>query len=109
LATLTFAHKETIGNSPLTLVSGPTYLLDPPGNVIPASLTNGHIIVPTCADFNHDGVVYVLDVVMMREHYGTVPGHPNWDPIYDLDQDGGVFVSDIVALRDEFGLMCTII
>jgi hypothetical protein len=109
LATLTFAHKETIGTSTLTLDSGQTYLLDPPGNVIPALLINSSIIVPTCGDFNHDGGVWATDVILMRAHFGTQSGEPNWDPIYDLDQNGSVYVSDVIALRAEFGLECTIV
>jgi hypothetical protein len=60
-------------------------------------------IVGSPFDVNGDGYVGVDDIVLVAEHFGFGPGHPDWNPIHDINNDDYVGVDDIVLVAEHFG------
>ena len=54
-------------------------------------------------DVNGDGIVDIVDIVIVALAFGTKPGDPDWNPIADLNQDGEVDIVDIVMVALHFG------
>ncbi|UCH32350.1 MAG: hypothetical protein JSV05_02940 [Candidatus Bathyarchaeota archaeon] len=54
-------------------------------------------------DVNDDGYVGVDDIVLVAEHFGFDPSHPDWNPIYDVNNDNYVGVDDVVLVAEHFG------
>ncbi len=54
-------------------------------------------------DVTGDGYVGIDDLVGIAAHFGTYPGHPAWDYIYDIIEDDFVEIDDIIASVDHFG------
>ena len=61
------------------------------------------IYVKLAGDADGDGVVNVLDKVLVRNHFGENPASPTWDPRADVDCNGVVNVLDKVTVRNQFG------
>ena len=61
------------------------------------------IYVKPVGDANCDGVVNVLDKVIVRNHFGQSCGDPGWDPTADVNCDCVVNVLDKVYVRNQFG------
>jgi parallel beta-helix repeat protein len=58
--------------------------------------------VPTI-DVNNDGLIDIVDIVIVAIAFGSRPGDPNWDPYADINQDGIVDIVDIVMIAIHFG------
>jgi len=54
-------------------------------------------------DADGNGIVNVIDKVVVRNHFGQTPDHPDWDPVADVNCDGVVNVVDKVIVREYFG------
>lgn len=63
-------------------------------------------------DLNGDGVVNILDVIIVCEAYGShgpnydysgEQASPNWNPIADIYKDGIVNILDLVTVTSEYG------
>jgi hypothetical protein len=54
-------------------------------------------------DINGDGVVNILDAIMLANAYYSVPGDANWNPKADLNGDGSVNILDAIILANNFG------
>lgn len=54
-------------------------------------------------DVNGDGVVNMLDLMLMQKAFGSTPGSPNWNPACDLTQQGKIDMSAIVIAIENFG------
>ena len=61
------------------------------------------IYVKLAGDANCDGVVNVLDKVIVRNHFGQSCGDPSWDPGADVNCDCVVNILDKVYVRNQFG------
>ncbi len=59
------------------------------------------IVVKLAGDVNNDGVVSILDKVVVRNAFGQ-SGDPGWIPA-DVNVDGVVNILDKVIVRNEFG------
>lgn len=59
------------------------------------------LCVSLSGDVNGDGVVNILDLVLMRADFGK-SGTPGWIPT-DVNSDGAVNIIDLVTLRSQFG------
>jgi hypothetical protein len=46
-------------------------------------------------DVNEDGVVDLLDIVLIAEHFGSHEGEILYDPKYDLNSDGKIGILDL--------------
>ncbi|MEA1897104.1 MAG: dockerin type I domain-containing protein, partial [Bacteroidota bacterium] len=52
-------------------------------------------------DINADFVVNIIDLVILRQHYGESTTEPH--PRYDMNKDGIVNIIDLVTLKQRFG------
>jgi uncharacterized protein (DUF2141 family) len=46
------------------------------------------------------------DVGTVVKAFGSVPGHPKWNPIADINGDGKVDMKDIGTVVADFGKTC---
>ncbi len=49
-------------------------------------------------DLNDDGVVDILDVMIVAASWNTVQGDPEYNPVADLNQDGRINIQDILLI-----------
>lgn len=54
-------------------------------------------------DANKDGVVDLVDIVLVALAYDSKLGSPNWNAAADLDRNGIVDIFDISAVGKDFG------
>lgn len=59
--------------------------------------------IQNSVDINGDGIVNVLEILIVALAFGSYLGHPNWNPIADLNQDGIINILDIVIIAVHFG------
>jgi len=55
------------------------------------------------ADVNDDGIVNIVDGVVIGVAFGSRPGDPNWNPIADIVPDKLINIQDIVLWAIHFG------
>ena len=67
------------------------------------TFTDGTIWVRWPYDVTGDGYCGIDDIVNVAEHFGTMPGDPNWNMIYDINGDNYVGIDDIVMVAEHFG------
>jgi hypothetical protein len=81
--------------------------VDPDATQIPSEqydVINGNYVYSAAApstkteDLNGDGLVNIEDVAIWGLAFGSVPGHPRWNPIADMDGNGVVNVIDAVLI-----------
>jgi parallel beta-helix repeat protein len=58
---------------------------------------------PFIWDVTGDGHVGIDDIVLVAEHFGQSPAHPEWNPICDINGDDYVGIDDVVAVAGHFG------
>jgi len=61
------------------------------------------MVPPLLGDINGDGVVNILDAILLAKAFGSRPGSPNWDPRADLNKDNVVNILDAIILALNFG------
>jgi parallel beta-helix repeat protein len=61
------------------------------------------VVEPGNPDVNGDGIVDIVDVVIVALAFGSEPGDPNWNPVADLNGDSIVDIVDIVLVAIHFG------
>ena len=54
-------------------------------------------------DVNRDGIINVLDLILVANALGTHPGDPKWNPGADLNQDGSINVLDLIVVATYLG------
>jgi len=54
-------------------------------------------------DLNSDGLIDIVDIVIVALAFGSRPGDPNWNPYADLNEDGLVDIVDLVMIALHFG------
>ena len=54
-------------------------------------------------DVERDGIIDIVDMVIVALAFGSKPGDPNWNPYADLNQDGIIDIVDIVMIAIHFG------
>ena len=57
-------------------------------------------------DFNDDGVVTIVDVLVLKASFGSTDPDPGYEIRHDLNADGGITIADVLALKPIFGLSC---
>jgi hypothetical protein len=111
LATVTFRVKAE-GGCPLhfnfTRLTRPTSDEDPTLFIIPHTAEDGHFKYPLLiSDINGDGIVDILDGVIIGVAFGSRPGDPKWNPIADIAPEGEpdnlIDIQDIVLWATYFG------
>ncbi|MGA3191922.1 MAG: dockerin type I domain-containing protein [Candidatus Bathyarchaeia archaeon] len=58
----------------------------------------------TVGDINGDGVVNILDAILLANAFLATPSSSNWNPKADLNGDGAVNILDAIILANNFGL-----
>ncbi|MBI5739467.1 MAG: hypothetical protein HZA16_02000 [Nitrospirae bacterium] len=61
------------------------------------------IRIKPAGDVNGDGVVNLMDKLLVRQHFGQSAGDPNWDARADATCDGVVNLMDKLKVRQQFG------
>lgn len=51
---------------------------------------------------NLDGIVNILDLVMVRAAFGSRQGDLNWNEAADLAKDGGINIVDLTIVAINF-------
>lgn len=107
-ATLTF-YWSTSGLTPCNnftisaRASEVPYELDVTNNVY----YDGWVKIKMIGDVNGDGVIDILDVVMVSSIYGSKEGAPDWNPDADLALPWGkIDIFDLVTLTSKYGKRC---
>jgi len=54
-------------------------------------------------DVNGDGVINILDIVIVAKAFGSRPGDWNWNPDADFDGNGLVNILDVFRVAKKFG------
>jgi hypothetical protein len=54
------------------------------------------------ADFNEDGLIDILDALILSSHLDLQTGHPDWDPRIDLNSDGIIDIYDALVFSEHF-------
>ena len=62
--------------------------------------SHGYVSSP---DVNGDGIVNIVDIVIVALAFGSLPEDPYWNSIADLNQDGIIDIVDIVFVAIHFG------
>jgi len=68
---------------------------------------DGWVKIKMLGDVNGDGVIDILDIVLITIAYGSRPGYPNWNPEADLTAPWGVIdILDLVTCSSRYGWHC---
>jgi hypothetical protein len=54
-------------------------------------------------DINGDGIVDILDAILLANAFDSVPGDSNWNPNADINGDNIVEILDAIILANNFG------
>ena len=63
-------------------------------------------VTPCDCDFDGDGDVDLSDFAKFSCAFGTSPGDPYYDEMYDLDGDGDIDMDDFKCFKANYGLTC---
>lgn len=104
LATYTFA---VLSQGSCALDIQESKLVDTTATLVPHSAEDGYV---TCVntylegDLNQDGIVDIVDVVVVGLAFGSEPGDDNWDPRADVANTFGLIdIVDVVFVAIHFG------
>jgi hypothetical protein len=89
-----------MGNYNVSATAGPV-----PGetNMSDNSGAGGWVIVTIPGDLNADGVVNILDAVVLSDAFNSVPGTSSWNANADINGDNVVNILDAIILANHFG------
>jgi hypothetical protein len=54
-------------------------------------------------DLNKDGIVNIIDIVIIAKAFGTNSGEPHWNAVADLDKNGIINIIDLTIVAKDFG------
>jgi glutamine cyclotransferase len=55
-------------------------------------------------DVTGDGQVGMNDIILVAQHFGQQPMHPDWNPLYDITGDNYVGIDDLVEICEHVDL-----
>jgi hypothetical protein len=67
------------------------------------SCTASVVVNALKGDINGDGVVNILDLIIVGNAFGSYPGHPKWNPLADLKKDNKINVLDLSTVGINYG------
>jgi hypothetical protein len=112
LASLTFeVAGGSMDGSNCTLDLYDIFLVNPEAEIIgdwyyKDSPNDGYVtcmLTNVTGDINNDGIVDIVDIVIVALAFGSTPEDPHWNPIADLNQDNIIDIVDIVLVAIHFG------
>jgi parallel beta-helix repeat protein len=65
------------------------------------------ITITILGDINGDGVVNILDAIVLSNAFYSTPSSSNWNPNSDINGDGAVNILDAIILANNFGKTST--
>jgi len=121
-----YANTTSIATQPITLTSGNSTTLtftwnttgfakgnytiwayahpDPPEtDTIDNSFIDGWVKVVIPGNVNGDQIVDMKDITTILRAYGTIPGHPKYNPNADVNGDGVVDMKDVTITLRNYG------
>ena len=101
-----FALIEFVGVSPGNSSINITNVIAGDENEIPVPIKISNASVEVVSypwDVNNDGIVNVLDMIIIAHHWMETPASPHWDPRADVNNDGIVNVLDLILVGQHFG------
>ena len=67
----------------------------------------GWVKIKMIGDVNGDGVIDILDLILVSAAYGSCEGDPNWNPDADVATPWGVIdILDLVTISAKYGVTC---
>lgn len=90
-----------ISNAPATNTPTPTPTSTPTATATPTPTATPTAVIST-GDFNNDGVINMLDVVILAKAFNSARGDGRYNPLYDLNNDGAISMSDVVIIARKF-------
>ena len=54
-------------------------------------------------DINGDGIVDIIDIMIVAEAFASYPGHPRWNSNADVDGSNSVNIGDVIQVLNAFG------
>ena len=70
---------------------------------VKTNMTGGWVIVGLTGDVNGDHICDGQDFQIVKNHIGTTPTSPNWNPNADLNEDGVVDGQDFQIVKNHIG------
>jgi hypothetical protein len=71
--------------------------------VMVGGLTREFTVVGMTGDLDGNGIVNILDVVIVARAFESKPGDPRWNPIADLDGNSKIDIIDVASVARNFG------
>jgi beta-glucosidase len=72
-------------------------------NVMLGGLSREIVVAGISGDIDGNGVVNILDVVIVARAFGSKPGDSGWNSLADLDRNQVVDIADIALVAGNFG------
>jgi hypothetical protein len=91
-----FAKGNYTINAVIDTLPSETYTID-------NTLAYRGVFVSIIGDINGDKKVELKDVYAVAKAYGSVPGHPRWNPLCDINNDGEVELKDYYLTCKNYG------
>jgi parallel beta-helix repeat protein len=67
------------------------------------TLTCGPVTTVHQGDVNGDRIIDIEDLARVSKAFGSYPGHPRWNPLYDINNDGEIDIEDLARTSKNFG------
>jgi len=68
---------------------------------------DGWVKIKMIGDVDGNGVIDILDLILVSTAYGSREGDPNWNPDADVTSPWGVIdILDLVTISSKYGTSC---
>jgi len=67
------------------------------------TFVDGTLYIGIPGDLNADGVINILDAIVLSKAFGAKPSDSNWNPNADINDDNAINILDAIMLSKNFG------
>ena len=67
------------------------------------TFVDGAVYIGIPGDLNADGVINILDAIVLSKAFGAKPSDSNWNPNADMNNDDVINILDAITLSKNFG------